>query len=104
MGENSGGILLDIFPPLSWDEKGVALALEITNETDPPGESWGFTDEEIRFLASCVAYYRANIPEDQWGDNFSISLDVDPEDPDEDGRIVIDMAYPPHLEPPASLR
>lgn len=96
------GILLGLFPPVSWDEEGVRLALEIQEAADGE-DGGGYSDDELTFLARCVTHYMSLDPS-QWGHSFSIDTQIDPTDPNEDGRFVIEMDYPAHLEPPASLR
>lgn len=98
------GIVLDLFPPTTWDEESIRIALEIQEAADEP-EGWGFSEDELTFLAKCVAYYMRK-PASEWGEAFEIddTIDTSGEDPTEDGRFVICMDYPEHLEPPASLR
>lgn len=95
------GIILDLFPPLSWDEEGITTALQTQEEADGE-EGWDFSEEEIRYLAKVIAYYRS-LPKREREPSFIADGEVDFDDPYEDGRIVIDMAFPDHLEPPASL-
>ncbi len=95
-------ITIDLFPPFSWDEAGILFALEVQEAADG-AEGWGFNDDELRFLAQAVAYYMGKDPDERAG-LFEIYTEIDPEDPDQDGRFLIQMTSPPHLEPSASLR
>lgn len=96
------GIILELFPPLSWSESDIRIALEIQEAADED-ELANFTQDELTFLAKAVAHYMGTPPA-SWAGRFSVDTDIDKEDPMENGRYVIDMDYPEHLEPPASLR
>ena len=95
------GIILELFPPLSWDEHGVRTALEIVDLTDDE-EVIGYTDEELTFLSKSIEHYM-NIAASEWGESFEVDTDIDFDDPNENGRFVVNMDFPPHLEPPASM-
>jgi hypothetical protein len=97
-------ITLDLFPPTSWEEDSIVEALEIQEEADRPrDEQWDFTQEEMRYLARCIRFYMKEVPPEEWVDRFMVDTEIDFDDPHEDGRYVIGMVYPDHLEPPASL-
>lgn len=96
------GIVMDLFPPMAWDEESVRVAIEIQEAADGE-EGWGFSGEELTFLARSISYYMGIDP-GEWAGSFEIESEIDPEDPNEDGRFVINMTYPGHIEAPASLR
>lgn len=96
------GIILDLFPPISWKPEDIKTALEIQMAADGE-DGWQFTEAEIAYLSLAVSRYMT-APTETWGENFSVDAELDFDDPTEDGRIIIDMVYPEDMEPPASLR
>jgi hypothetical protein len=96
------GIILDLFPPLGWGEEDIRTALEIAEEVDGDN-NWGFTLEDMAYLAKAISYYM-NTPPAEWQGRFEMDSGINQRDPHEDGRYVIDMSYPSHLEPPSTLR
>lgn len=102
--EKQNGIIIDLFPPTDWSEESVVLALQIQEGVDSESsQDWQFSSEEIAYLAKCISYYMGLSPE-LWGDNFMVDDEIDFDDPETNGRIIIDLSYPSHLEAPASLR
>jgi hypothetical protein len=98
------GIILDLFPPLSWNEQDIITSLEIAEDADKEtGTGWGFLPEDMAYLAKIIAYYKRK-PPSEWGEDFEIDTDINFDDPMEDGRFIINMRFPEDMEPPSGLR